>query len=304
MRWTPLATSLALGAAACSSSASGSGFNDLDAGRDSAPPHTTHDSGKLPVTMDASPSDAPRLTSPDAQTYGPAVVYGESATTLYAVDPDTKAVTVVADFVGCEGAVIDLALDKDSNMYATTMGGVYTVDTTTAACTLLARGDYPNSLSFVPAGTLDPNVEALVGYNGSTYVRIDTATGAVTNVGSIGKGYSSSGDIVSVIGGGTYLTVTGGEACAKYNCLISVDPSSGAMITNYGSVGYTAVYGLAFWAGTVYGFDDAGQLFQVTFAPGGALQISAIPIPSAPPGLSFYGAGSTTSAPPAPITLK
>ena len=55
---------------------------------------------------------------------------------------------------------------------------------------------YPNSLSFVPKGTVDPNVEALVGYNGGTYVRIDTVTGAVTSIGNLGSGYSSSGDIV------------------------------------------------------------------------------------------------------------
>ncbi len=68
-------------------------------------------------------------------------------------------------------------------MYATSDQGVYKVDRMTAVCTLLASGGaYPNSLSFVPAGTLDPSVEALVGYSGSTYVRIDTTSGAMTSV--------------------------------------------------------------------------------------------------------------------------
>jgi len=47
--------------------------------------------------------------------------------------------------------------------------------------------DYPNALSFVPAGTADPGKEALVGYATSigdslavTYVQIDTTTGAMT----------------------------------------------------------------------------------------------------------------------------
>jgi hypothetical protein len=280
--------------AGCASKGPGAGFGE-DGGTWQVDGSTS--AGQLDAT-----TDTPRLVVPDAASViaemsAIAVVYGQSGTTLYAVNPDTKAVAAVGDFKGCDGAVIDIALDKTSTMYATTFGGVYTVDTTTAACSLIAHGNYPNSLSFVPAGTLDPNVEALVGYNGSDYVRIDTTTGAVSVVGSIGKGYSSSGDIVSVIGGGTYLTVTGGEACASYNCLIEVDPSTGALVTNYGPLGYTQVYGLAFWAGTVYGFDNAGQLFQVTL-PGGKLDVSAIPIPNAPLGLSFYGAGSTTSAPP------
>jgi hypothetical protein len=301
-RAPPLLLLVAIGAG-CSSGRGGGGFGGGDAGvhagdsggsaQDGAEGggHPEAGSGRL-----TSPDAAP----PDGTTPLPAVVYGQSGSTLYAVDPGTKAVTVVGRFSGCDSAVIDIALDKTSKMYATTYGGVYTVDTATAACTLLQRGTYPNSLSFVPAGTLDPTAEALVGYQGGAYLRIDTTTGAMTTVGSIGKGYSSSGDIVSVIGGGTYLTVTGGEACAQHDCLISVDPTTGALITNYGSVGYSQVYGLAFWAGTVYGFDNAGKLFEVTFAQQ-TIQVTPIPIPSAPPGLSFYGAGSTTSAPPVAV---
>ncbi len=183
-------------------------------------------------------------------------------------------------------------------MYATTFDGVYTVDAATSACKLLAFGSYPNSLSFVPAGTVDPSVEALVGYNGSTYVRINTTTGALTTVGALGGStYSSSGDIVSVIGGGTYLTVKGGTDCTSNDCLVSVNPATGALVTNYGSVGHSQVFGLAFWAGDVYGFDSAGGLFEVTFPDAGGLGVTNIPIPNAPSGLSFFGAGSTTSAP-------
>jgi hypothetical protein len=288
-------------AAACSSNASG-GFGNLgvDSGTSG---QTGGDGGASPPTPEASVLTQSDASSPgaDGSSSGTAIVYGQSASTLYAVNPDTKAVAKVADFKGCGDEVIDLALDKDSNMYATTTDGVYTVDRTTGQCHQLASGDYPNSLSFVPAGTLDPNVEALVGYSGSTYVRIDTTTGALTNVGEIGKGYASSGDIVSVIGGGTYLTVTDNDACFDSDCLIEVNPKTGALVTDYGPLGYSNVFGLAFWAGTVYGFDDKGDLFQVTFTQGMA-KVTTIPIPDAPSNLSFYGAGSTTSAPPTAVT--
>ena len=164
------------------------------AGHDSGPTHdashgadtghdagTGHDSGG--GAHDARPPE-------DGGHAGVAIVYGESAGTLYSLDPTTKAVTVVGAFANCDtSGVIDIALDKSSKMYATTFQGVYTVDTSNAVCTLIASGaTYPNSLSFVPAGTLDPNTEALVGYQGANYVRIDTMTGAITTVGPAALG--------------------------------------------------------------------------------------------------------------------
>jgi hypothetical protein len=224
-----------------------------------------------------------------------AVVYGHSADTLYKLDPNTKAVTVVGDFSGCS-SVVDIALDESSKLFGTTSSGLWQIDTQTAACTQIAAGSYPNSLSFVPKGTLDPNAEALVGYVDGDYIRIDTSTGQITNVGSIGNNLRSSGDIVSVKSGPTYLTVKGSNC---NDCLIEVDPKTGSMVKNIGSIKHTDVFGLAFWAGTVYGFDNAGDLFQVTIN-GSQIQTSPITVPNAPSSLSFWGAGSTTSAPVTP----
>ncbi|MDI3284465.1 hypothetical protein [Polyangium sp. 15x6] len=224
----------------------------------------------------------------------PGEVFGHSPDRLYKLEPYTKQVSVVDYFQGC-GEVIDIAIDKDSKIVGTSFSGLYWIDKTTAKCTEIASGSYPNSLSFVPAGTLDPNNEVLVGYQNSTYVRIDTTTGQMTTVGSIGGGYSSSGDIVSVKGGGTYLTVKG-NSCN--DCLVEVNPKTGALIKNWGSVPYEDVFGIAFWAGSVYGFSDSGQLFEVTFNPNGTgITTKDIPIPGGSASLVFWGAGSTTFAP-------
>jgi hypothetical protein len=232
--------------------------------------------------------------SQDAAAATVAVVYAHSPDTLYELDPTTKAVTVVGPFTGGCTNVIDLALDENSHAWVTTFTGFYGLDVKTAACTHIADGNYPNSLSFVPKGTLDPNQEALVGYFGSTYVRIDETTGNITNVGALSQGYQSSGDIVSVIGGGTFLTVNGNN-CS--DCLLQVDPATGDLVQNYGSVNHGSVFGIAFWAGTVYGFDDAGEIFSIDYS-GGSLVTTNIPVPNPPPGLEFWGAGSTTTAPP------
>jgi hypothetical protein len=176
-------------------------------------------------------------------------------------------------------------------MIGTTFSSLVRIDKGSAKCTIIQDGNYPNSLSFVPAGTVFPDKEALVGYMGSTYLRIDPDSGAIVTQGSLGNsGYSSSGDIVSVIGGGTYLTVNG-NGCG--DCIVRVDPMSGALLENLGSINYPAVYGLAFWAGELYGFSDAGKIFVYDLTTKNSI---AVTIPGAPSSLSFYGAGSTTCA--------
>jgi hypothetical protein len=294
-----VAVVLAVLASGCGTG-SGGGFNGPEAG---APEHDA--GGGHPRDARPPPEDVPNFgesSSPEATTGGSAVVYAQTKDTLYTLDPMTNAVTTVGVFDGC-AEVIDIALDANSNMFATTLDGLYTVDPMTAKCTLVANGsNYPNSLSFVPAGTLDPMNEALVGYVGDTYVHIDTKSGAITMLGTIGQGYSSSGDIVSVKGGGnpTYLTVKGGPKGTCDDCLIQVDPSTGAYLLDWGPINHEDVFGIAFWGGAVYGFDTAGDLFEIQFH-GLAMQITDIPYPDAPAGLSWFGAGSTTSAPLVPV---
>lgn len=230
-----------------------------------------------------------------------AEVFGHSATTLYKLNPETKAVGVVGPFKNCTG-IQDIALDKDSRLLGTTKEGLFEISKTTGDCTEIAAGDYPNSLSFVPKGTVDPDVEALVGYvinenMKNQFIRIDPMSGAVTNIGQPWNDeYVSSGDIVSVIGGPTYLTVKRGDLCMSNDCLVEINPSTGQIQRFLGSVGYAKVFGAAFWAGKVYGFTQAGELFEISIN-GSTIATSPIMTPS---GLSFWGAGSTTSAPPVP----
>lgn len=280
----PLA--LSLFAAACSAATGRSGFDNGDekkdgTGEQTPPPGNT---GDLGTQAPPSTEDPPEVSE----------VYGHSAGTLYRLDPVTKSVTVVGDFSGC-GPVIDIALDEKSTLVAASYQALYTVDKASAACTEIAKGDYPNSLSFVPKGTVDPNEEALVGYDNGDYLRIDVKTGSVTKIGALGGSYVSSGDIVSVKGGKTYLTVKGG-ACDTHDCLFEVDPKTGKMIKNWGSIEHQKVFGLSFWGGKIYGFDESGTLFEVAFGTS-QLATTEIPIPQAPTGLAFWGAGSSTSAP-------
>ncbi len=223
-------------------------------------------------------------------------MWGHSEDTLYKLDPRSRAVTVVGTLEGC--VLTDLALDADGNMWGTSATALFKVDKTTAKCTPIATGTYPNSLSFVPKGTVDPAVEALVGFEGATYVRIDTTSGEKTAIGSLEAPYESSGDIVSVKGGLTYLTVKRGpsDQCAVKDCLVEVDPKTGRFIKNFGTLPLADVFGLSFWGGTLYGFTNGGTLIAITASNTG-VKTDFVPIPDAPGGLRFSGAGSSTSAP-------
>ncbi|MDB5213201.1 MAG: hypothetical protein JWO86_1128 [Myxococcaceae bacterium] len=281
---------LFVGTAACGSSSPRSGFENAagtpdPAATTPAAPGATGDFNTMnPAPPAVNPSDINE-------------VWGHSSDTLFSLDPVTKAVTEIGKFNGCE-PVVDIALDEASNLFATSNTALYSVDKKSAVCTEISTGTYPNSLSFVPKGTVDPNLEALVGYEGDKYVRIDTKTGAKSTIGTLGGGLQSSGDIVSVKGGKTYLTVksTSGKTCATNDCLVEVDPASGAMVKNWGSIEHHNVFGLSFWGGKLYGFDDSGELFEVTFGTS-QLATSVIAMPNKPSGLSFWGAGSSTSAP-------
>jgi hypothetical protein len=246
----------------------------------------TDDSGPL---LDVGPADTGGIEL--------AEVFGHSGDTLYRLDPETLDVDQVGTFQGCgNGSIIDIALDEESNMFGVSFTGLYEIDRTTAQCTEIASGQYPTSLSFVPEGTVLADREALVGFVDERYVQIDTLDGSISDIAELADGLRSSGDVVSVKGGGTYLTVFG-PGCEDVDCIIEFNPSNGIILENFGTLPYDQVFGLAFWAGKAYGFARDGVLFEVEFV-GDTVVTTEIEVPNAPANLEFFGAGSTTSAPP------
>lgn len=232
-------------------------------------------------------------------------VFGHSGKTLYRLNPTTNAVTPVGDFNGCASDVTDIAINEAGEMFGTSRTELYAINKTSAACTLIKEGAYPNSLSFLPKGTLDASEEALVGFEDADYVRIDTTTGrrTIIKANALPSDLISSGDIVSVKNGPTYLTVKAApnkNRCKTEDCLIELDPVTGGQKAFYGQIaGYQKIFGLAFWAGAIYGFTDSGALIEIRVS-GTSLNTKNISIPNAPAMLQFYGAGSSTAAPVGP----
>jgi hypothetical protein len=241
------------------------------------------------------PADAQGTTGLDGSNLMTSV-YAHTSDTLFRVDPDTFAVTQIAPF-GWPAAVgsdqmTDIAVDKNGMMIGVSYTRVYRVDTTTAQATLLSsslQGMF-NGLSFVPAaqvgGTGDDVLVGSRNTDGKIF-RIDTTTGAATQVGDMGHGYTSSGDIVSVVGLGTVATVTTGSG---NDILVKLAPNTFDATPIGTDTGFSQLWGIGFWKDKVFGFSDDGSFVLIDKNTGvGTLQQAS--------GQAWWGAAVTTLAP-------
>ena len=246
------------------------------------------------VDLDAAPAaDAP-LGGADAGP-GATAVYAHTASALYRIDPDALSITEVGAFqwpaaVGTD-MMTDLAIDRHGVMIGISFGAVYRVDPMTAWTTLLSgnlSGQF-NGLSFVPAaqvGATGDDVLIAARSDDGAIFRIDPATGAATQIGDMGHGYRSSGDIVSVVGLGTVATVTGPTS----DILVRLAPVTFDATPIGTATGASTLWGVGFWKDRVFAFGDDGSFVLIDEATGVATPISTSP-------LMWWGAAVTTLAP-------
>lgn len=303
-------TALILVAAACSSSKDSPSSLPLIEGGSGG----KKDSGDIPIgEQDAKVADT--YIPPGT----PGRVYAHTADTLYLFEPVSNDLKMIGKFSCLNGSeqVVDLAVDRTGSVYATTFARFLKVDPITATCTeIKAHGidedDYPNALSFVPAGTVDPTKEALVGYaatatgvESTDYVRIDTTSGVMTKIGplnptAVGTQYKSSGDLISLIQSQnrTFLTVKilGDAGVAPTDLLAEVDPRTGNLKKIIGDTKQIDIYGLGYWAGKGYGFSDNGKISEIDMNTGAATVVKTL-TGDGGAGIPWFGAGVTTEAP-------
>jgi hypothetical protein len=222
-------------------------------------------------------------------------VYAHTASTLYKVDPDTLAITMIGDFgwpssVGSD-QMTDLAIDKNGRMLGVSYSRVYQVDPTTAQASLISPslGGSFNGLSFVPAAQLgQTGDDILVGTRNSDgkVFRVDPMTGQITQVGDMGPSYSSSGDTVAVDGFGTVQTVPGSNG----DTLVKLAPSSFAATPIGSGTGFSQLWGIAFWKNKIYGFANTGEFVLIDDTTGVGTMVTQT-------NEAWWGAAVTTLAP-------
>jgi hypothetical protein len=265
------------------------------AGEDVAPPPdlwvSLPDGGTEAATVDAPPPPAND------------VVYAHSGSDLFRVDPETLQVSRIGPFLIMEAGrtrylntVTDIAVDRARRIVGLTYTQLLEIDGATGECKPIAplpMGERFNGLSWIRAE--GPEMLVATSADGGVF-RIDPMTGAATAIGKLGGGLRSSGDLVSVQGYGTLVTVQGSTSPpmlgmpALPDRLAKLDPATG-VATIIGDIGFSKVWGLGFWKNKVFGFTSTGGFILIDPTTGAGTLVqryTAFP---------FYGAGVTTSVP-------
>ncbi len=225
---------------------------------------------------------------------GTTFVYAHSSSTLYRVDPDTLAVSMVGDFAWSNGSdqMTDIAIDKSGLMIGISTTAVYRVDVTNAQATRLSAGLTGgfNGLSFVPAAMLnltgDDVLVATRNADGAVF-RIDQVTGSKTQIGDMGSTFSSSGDLVAIAGFGTVQTADNGLSPDR---LVTLAPQTFAATAIGSDTGFGEIWGLAYWKNKIFGFTNAGEFVLIDPTTGKGTLVQGN-------GPAWWGAGVTTVAP-------
>ena len=220
-------------------------------------------------------------------------VYAHSSSTLYRVDPDSLAVQMVGDFSFNTGTdqITDIAIDKNNVMIGISFGSVYRIDPSNATGTRLsnALSGLFNGLSFVPAaqigGSGDDVLVATRNDDGVVF-QINPMTGAATQIGNMGA-FASSGDLVSVEMLGTLQTADNGLGADR---LVRLAPGSFSATAVGTDIGFSDIWGIAFWKDKVFGFTSGGQFITIDPTTGVGTLVQGN-------GPAWWGAAVTTLAP-------
>ncbi|MBE7448654.1 MAG: hypothetical protein HS111_07150 [Kofleriaceae bacterium] len=264
-------------------------------------PSVTGDDDDTPdARTDAAATDGPTT---DGDEVLPSRVYAHSGTMLYRIETSTMAAVPIGAFTNLgTQTMTDIAVDRNERMVGVTLDRIFEIDVATGSSTFLADftgSDNLTSLSFVPVNIADPDgPEMLVAATDSGNVlRIDVSgqTATATVIGDYGQHQGmdiiSSGDIVYVKDFGIVATVDVGNG---NDFLATINPATWAASVIGTGTAYDKIFGVAFWAGTIYGFVDggpgAGSIIRLDRQTGAATLVASGSI-------RWYGAGVTTVAP-------
>lgn len=200
----------------------------------------------------------------------PKKIYAHSSGALSTVDVVDYTVTNIGPFKwpndGGSHQMTDVAIDRFGVLYGVTFERAYVCNPTTATCFVLGvlPGSF-NGLTWIPAGTLDPNKDSLIGISQEgTWNHLKIMNGQVTSqpLGTYGPGYSSAGDAFSIEGVGTYAAVN--KQGLNSTVIVSVDPLNGKVLSELAvTQGFNSVFGLAGWEGLIIAFNSSGDMIKV-----------------------------------------
>lgn len=141
----------------------------------------------------------------------------------------------------------DIALSESGQLFGSTFNALYRLDRTLGTSSLV--GSFPASINGL--GFSIDNI--LYGTGSSGFYQINTTTGLASLVANI-PGFSSSGDLVFNPATGQFLATSTGSGDSLWS--IALDGNA----TKIGNIGFSAVYGLFFENGRLYGYTSQQQI--------------------------------------------
>ena len=260
--------------------------------------------------------DAPK--QPDGvKVSDPRMMYAHSREELYAISPSDLVLTLKGTFTfdkaipTNERSVNDIAMTGDDRLFAITKTYIYEVDVKTVKATKVAQvnagGTAPPlvALTFEKSGLLlGSDIDGAlyrIYYSGAG----GKAKGTVETLGTYGQGLGSSGDLVAISDGTIFgVSHKGSVATADDNIMIKVRLPTGGSANNLASpgckLGHGKVWGLAFWAGTIYGFtrgdNKDGKMLSIKPDGGDVTKTCTVKVIKTYP-YEFWGAAVSPLAP-------
>jgi hypothetical protein len=216
-------------------------------------------------------------------------IYAHEAHTLYTVDPSTFALTTVGSF-GVADEITDLAVSSSGNLVAISRTGLYTVDASTGAATLIADGLFTEevALTYLADGRL-------IGADKTGNLsQISYSLGAITftsvvGIGAYGGSWQTAGDLVDIADNTMYGLVETTTAGSP-STLAIVNNVNGQATTIGSNTGSSNLWGAAWSRGYMLAFSSTGDVVRINPASGVGTVVKSYP------GKSFFGAATSPDA--------
>ncbi len=200
----------------------------------------------------------------------PKKIYAHSSSALSTVDVVDYTVVNLGAFKwpqdGGGHQMTDIAIDRYGVLYGVTFDRAYVCNPTSLQCFNLGTlaGSY-NGLTWVPAGTIDPDKDTLIGITqagGWNQLTINNGMVSAKQLGTYGAGYTSAGDAFSIENVGTYAAVN--KVGINSTVIVVVDPKTGKIQSELATtVGFNSIFGLAGWEGLIIAFDSSSSMIKV-----------------------------------------
>ncbi|MGO9709484.1 MAG: hypothetical protein ACLQBL_11490 [Polyangiaceae bacterium] len=218
---------LAFTVPACSGTTQGYGFANEDGGGSGSGGGSSGGSGSGSGSLTGDVGDDAGGIVLDGSTVVTTTIYAHNDTTLYSMNPQSKALTLIGTFTGLGGgsgdtSITDLAVNAAGDVYvnsetviykaALPAGGTGSVVLTTLATIAVQSDQSFYALAFTPANALGAGTgEVLIGGDGNGELwSIDSSSGATKDLGNFGADPDNSsatlalsGDIVFYMSNGS-----------------------------------------------------------------------------------------------------